>query len=295
MKKLLILFIFIFFKINILLSSQNDNNNNNNKFIIGCCDKSGLFGNFFGVLSNLAWCDKNQKIPIIFWSNTNLYYQKGYNSSGNVWLYYFEPVSKLKYDKLENIWKNYEAPDGSSFKYSLNEIFKYREEGNKIINKYIKIKLDIKNKINNFYKKNMLGKKTIGIHLRGTDKYTEIPKTDINLIIDQANKFKGFQCFIATDEDKILNMVKKKLKSKVISYPSYKSKDGKPIHFKTLKTKAKLGEDVLIESILLSKCDILIHTFSFVSIASLFFNPKLKNIMFHDNKIYNTNLGHPEL
>ena len=93
-----------------------------------------------------------------------------------------------------------------------------------------------------------------------------------------ANKYKGYQFLIATDEERLLNEAIKKIKSKVIYYKCYRSPDKMPIHCKS-PNKAQVGEDVLIEAMLLSKCSKLIHSISNVSTAALFFNPELKHIL----------------
>lgn len=92
----------------------------------------------------------------------------------------------------------------------------------------------------------------------------------------------GCQFFIATDEEKLLTKAKSLLRGPVIYCDSYRSLDGTPVFLGSKPySKAKLGEEVLIEVMLLSRCDKFIHTPSNVSIAVLFFNPELDNKVLH--------------
>jgi hypothetical protein len=280
-------------KINLMLllffhsSFALDNNNNlNQKFVIGA-RYAGFFSNFLGMLNIISWCDINKKIPVIYWNEDCLYWENdGYNNNTtNAWEYYFEPVSQLKYVEGDNIYKKYFAPDGSGIKYSsftCADILSYKLWGNQLIKKYIQIKPQVQKKIDNFYKTHFKNKKIIGIHLRGTDKYSEVKPINPDLIFDIANTYHDHSFFVATDEQKLLDLAKTKLNGPIIYYDAERSNSNKPLHTRT--NKAKLGEDVLIEVILLSKCKKLIHTCSNVSCAVLFFNPNLENHLLVANK-----------
>lgn len=259
-----------------------------NKFVIGAHYGGGFFAIFFGALNHLDWCERNDKIPVIYWDKTCPYFeqnnkQKKYN---NAWEYYFEPVSKLKYKNGDAIRADYFAPDGTGIPCGFptcKNMFGYKHFSNRLIHKYIKIKPDIQNKINNFYDKNFKNKKILGIHLRGTDKKKEVLQVDPEIILKEAKKYSklGYSFFVATDEEILLEKAKKILKNKVISYPSYRSKNNEPVHYHAPGySKAKLGEEILIEVILLSKCEEIFHTSSNVPVAAMYFNPQLKNRLF---------------
>lgn len=112
-----------------------------------------------------------------------------------------------------------------------------------MIDKYIKVKPAIIQQVDSFYKSSMQGKKTIGIHL------------------EQA---------------------KRTLKKPVIYYNSHRSTNGQVIHsWKNRHNyKAKAGEEVLIEVLLLACCDKFMHACSNVSAAVLAFNPDLEHRAF---------------
>lgn len=249
------------------------------KHVIGA-RSVGFFSNFLAVLNHLTWCDKHNKIPVVFWDKTIFYYEpNGYNGSFNAWEYYFKPVSAACYKPEDKINRNYDAPDGFYITWrpqniTLNYKPEFRKYMNSLIEKYIYLNPLVENKINEFYLENMTGKKTIGVHIRGTDKYLEAPRIPVQKFIDQINKFTDYQVLIATDEQKIIDELVQKLHKPVIYYDAQRSTSNKPLH----RNNAKIGEDVLIEAQLLSRCDIFIHSVSNVSTAVLFFNPTLEHI-----------------
>ena len=268
---------------------------------VGSSNKgAGFFFCFMGVLNNLAWCERNNRTPIVFWDHRSLYYEKnGYHGAHNVWEYYFEPVSEASYDPSAPVRNTYDAPDGSGIKQlKANSLCSYYSEGQQrkiahaLVKKYVKIKPYIQEKIASFYRTKMAGKKTIGMHLRGTDKRAEIKPVSIETMCSSANalakNYSGCQFLVATDEKKILQKAARLLQGQVIYYDAYRSSNGKPVHGKGQRfnsmNKARLGEEVLIETLLLSKCDMFLHSCSNVSSAVLFFNPELPHILFENGQ-----------
>lgn len=263
----------------------------NDRLVIGADPERGFFGCFLAVLNNLEWCSRNNVQPHVYWDENSLYYQpEGYNGvQHNAWEYYFEQVSQGTFQDNELQWMGFRNVEGKGIsllkdqgaKYSTQE---YREKIHKIIEKHIIVKPQITAKVDAFYKQFMEGKKTIGIHLRGTDKPTEGKQVPAATILETANalatKYPGCQFFVATDEVALLEEAKRSLHGKVIAYDSYRSPDGKPIHFYAPEySKAKLGEEVLIEALLLTRCTAFVHTVSNVSMSVLFFNPDLQSIL----------------
>jgi hypothetical protein len=184
------------------------------------------------------------------------------------------------------------TPDGR-YRFGTEERFyqSFREEGKRIIDKYVKVAAPVQKKIDDFYEKNMRGKKTIGIHLRGTEKHIERQDTDPMLIFEEANKQADVmgecQFFVATDEYFLLDLAKKNLKRPVIYYDCQRSSDGHnilytgtwPSNYQWVRD-ARQGEDFLIEFILFSKCLIFMHTLSNASALPFYFNPRLKGTYF---------------
>lgn len=256
----------------------------------------GLFSCFFAVLNNIRWCEKNGVTPVVDWMrdrHSNYYQKEGYNGSTQPWEYYFEPISAPteKVGRLQQgtmIYNGYCAPDGSgipvttrhSKDYKRTFEKEYRRSIYQTITEYITIKPVITQKVEQFYQDTMIGKTTVGIHMRGTDKSAEVRPVSVEEVCEAANNcaqgLVGCQFLMATDEERLLTEAKGLLNGPVISYNAQRSLDGKPVH-KWVKSgpKAQLGEEVLIEVLLLSRCNAFVHTCSNVSSAVLFFNPEL--------------------
>ena len=303
-KKIILSFLWLIFNNSPSMFSQNLTDSSS-KHVIGGRTFVGFFSNFLAVLNQLQWCQKNNKVPVVYWPKPGLYYdERGLNGiiSDNIWDYYFYPVSDLCY----------ESPDQPYFEYSLDGYavatlpypFPYEEYAhikqiypdkelrsnmNNLISNYIKIKEPTLNKIEKFYQKHLKDTFTVSIHLRGTDKYHEIQPIALDRIFEEANKYAPCQFYIATDEEKLLEEAQKKLRGNVVSYDCFRSSNNNKegVHYLSDypadRSRALLGEEALIDCILLSRCNLMIHTSSNLSISALLFNPDIDHI--HIDKV----------
>lgn len=262
----------------------------------------GFFAAFLSTLNNARWCVKKNIIPVMAWGRNSMFYQEGgYNGSTEPWEYYFEPISEIAVTDAQNIpgvrrWGGYNNPDNEgpgstwchSSDYWIHLDQSHRREFKSFITNYVRIKECILVKVENFYKKYMQNKNIIGIHLRGTDKKIEAIPVSIESICQAANDFASklpnCQFFIATDEQSLLDKATELLNGPVISYDSYRSINGSPVHFSSGEnySKGKIGEECLIEAILLSRCSKFVHTRSNMSSAVLILNPELENRVLTD-------------
>lgn len=154
------------------------------KYVIGSWP-GGLGVCLHSVLNHLARCEKEDLTPVIHWGAKSLYHKpEGFNGSTNVWEYYFEPVSDLKYQRGDPVHV-YMPSVWSKFSYNLMNQAS-RDHGYQLIKKFIKVKPSIQKKIDDFYHENISGKHTIAIHIRGTDKIKEQKKVDPQKIISEA-------------------------------------------------------------------------------------------------------------
>ncbi len=259
------------------------------KFVIGTFRGEGLFSSFLSVVGDLIWAEKNQKVPVVYWTQECLYAQKdGYKGNDNPWEYYFAPVSSLTYQVGDPVYTCCDSPDHfsiiSTFMNNRNGFDEFRFRAKATIDKMIRVKPDILEKMQLFYEEKMLGKTTIGIHLRGTDRTGVLRKEDYcKSLMDVAEQVAAkragdVQFFIATDEESLLDLAKGYLKRPIVYCDSHRSQDDSPLHIPKKDVEregAILGEEALIEVLLLSKCDFLSCSLSSFSIAVLLFNPTM--------------------
>ncbi len=262
------------------------------KFVIGNCPKEGFFSSLCSALNNIMWAEKNGKVPVMHWDETFCHYQKeGWRGSLQPWEYYFEPVSHLSYESTDSVYRVYGAPDN----FNLPMVFvrdqakfdELRMDAKNAIDKYIKVRPEILEKVDLFYQTHMANAVNIGIHMRGTDRAAKNKWALPEDMIEEAKKLAAelpgkIQFFIATDEECYLDLAKKSLKGIVYS-DSTRSQDGSPLHFSSPQKGllAQLGEEVLIEGLLLAKCDYLLHSMSAVPLAVMMMNPSIKSVYFN--------------
>ncbi len=265
------------------------------KFVIGNCPKEGFFSSYCSALNSIMWAEKNGKVPVMHWDASFCHYQKeGWRGSLQPWEYYFEPVSDLAFEPTDPVYRVYGAPDD----FNLPMIFvrdqakfeELRDDAKKAIDKYIQVRPEIVEKADLFFREHMEGAVNIGIHMRGTDRAANDKWALPNDLIEEAKKLAAeipgrVQFFVATDEECYLDLAKKALVG-LIYCDSTRSQDGKPLHLSISQKKqaANLGEEVLIEGLLLAKCDYLLHSMSAVPIAVMMMNPSIKNVYFNPYK-----------
>ena len=188
----------------------------------------------------------------------------------------------MSYHPDDEIYTRFWGPDNSS----IDDTPDAKKRAKELIDRYIKLQPWVQKKIDTFYDTHFNNKITIGIHLRGTDKKKETVPIDPLLIFAKANKIaslidsKSVQFFVATDEQQLLDLAYIHLKGPIVAYDSIRSTDKSPLHLSNNLPKAQLGEEILIETILLSRCHIFLHTHSNVSTCVLYFNPELLHILF---------------
>ena len=244
----------------------------------------GFFASFNCVLNHISWCERNGKTPVVYWDERSVYHNPGgfYRKTNNVWEYYFESVSRV-YAKPSSTINLEFFPKNESMEFCQDYIDQStRNKAHSLIAKYIKIRQRTSTKINTFYNRNMLKKHTIGIHLRGTDKFKEVALVDAQKIVEVAlqHAHNDTQFFVASDEQRLIQEIRSLLHDrKVISYNCYRSQNGNPLHLGGGPSAAQNGEDVLIEASLLSKCNMFIHTLSNVSTGVLYLNPHLPHVL----------------
>lgn len=141
------------------------------------------------------------------------------------------------------------------------------------------------------------GKLIVGVHIRGTDMKTA-PNHPISPSVEQYilklqelidNKGIG-KIFLCTDEVQTVNVIKEKFGDMVLCTDSFRSSDGKSIHVghgdeSRHNNRFLMGKEVLIDTILLSKCDYLCCGHSNVSYAAIVMNQnRYKDIFLIENE-----------
>ena len=154
-----------------------------------------------------------------------------------------------------------------------------RTTATKVLEEHIGVKNEVWNKVNaiwdTFVTKDDY---VIGVHIRGTDKIwggKKIIPSEYFPYIDYFVKYKNAKICLATDDPKYLSLMEDAYGDSVF-YADCQRHDDNIFLVDDGSPYAK-GLEVLVDSLLLSKCDFLLKSSSAVSEFSIYFNPKLIN------------------
>jgi hypothetical protein len=130
------------------------------------------------------------------------------------------------------------------------------------------------------------GSKTIGLHMRGEEhgdeyaSFLRMKMLPLHFYFREVDKYLAAhpdaKIFVATDTKSYLRRAKERYGNRVVHYDSTLSDNGQAPHKQF--GGAKVGEDVLIDCLLLSMCDFMVHGLSHVTAVAHLFNPDLKHV-----------------
>ena len=145
-------------------------------------------------------------------------------------------------------------------------------------------------KVDDFVVQNFKDNPVIGVHYRGTDKnqgeatfvpYEKVYEEIVMFIKKQ--QYKQYTIFVATDEEAFITFMTKKDKN-IVFYDAHRSANGAAVHMQ-FRHNYYLGEEALIDCLLLVHCDIIIRTFSNLNSAAANINPYIPVITLNESVI----------
>ena len=273
-----------------------DKNPDKTFYVIKRTPGAGLFSNLLFALNHVIKARKKGYIPFVDMQNFPTIYNENHKifNTNNSWEYYFENFCNYK---LDDIYKSKNVYITSN---DFEENFEKDLISDNIKNEFRKNIIVKRNHINivNFYEKKYFNDfKILGVHFRGTS-YKKSPghpfpatKKQMLNIINQILKENNYdKIFLVTEEKDYKNFLYKRFKNKMI-YINSPYRSNKNDAFKIYPRKRhryKLGREALIESILLSKCDALIHVTSNITSAAIAWNHNKSQIRYHINNGFNS-------
>ena len=263
---------------------------------------SGFFSNYFSVLSMIIIADQQKLEPWVDLRRTA--FVEGYNpyldkdppeNSENPWDWWFEqiklndndklfpiPYDITKFNQTEKLWNRADLP------YARN-----------ISEKYIKIKQHILDRVNIIFEEEFKNKIVLGVMARGTEMNKIHPEYGDQTIATWLNKTSKIlkknknidRIFVVTEDKNYLDRFNEEFDNVfylkdvfrrttesleyTIKYPLWPCLNTERINHCKL-----LGEEMLIQALLLSKCEYLIVKQSGVSSAAIFFSHNLKDVYY---------------
>ena len=143
---------------------------------------------------------------------------------------------------------------------------------NFVYHNIFKMKLELENEIDIKISELINVKKTLGIHLRGTDKHIEVRPVDMKVIFDKINKMIEENdikyIFLSTDDYKYYQMLVEKYGEMVIRHKgNLISQNGRPIHF--VQDRRRINREAMLDILSLSRCSYFIYNHSNLSYLAL--------------------------
>lgn len=249
-------------------------------YYIDIGDMVGFFAMMQFTLEYLFYAEQYHFTPVINWRG--VYSEK---ETDNVFEYYYCPVSEISWEdvsKCKNVILSHHGQrimwEGANLTYrSRWEIYyKYGE----IYKKYCRLNQKTQDYIDGNLKRILCGKKTLGVHIRGTDFKQDLYAHPVHIItsdfIDPIKKMLqkyGYeQIFLATDSLEAISLLKKEFGDRLSFYQDVQRSDGN-IGVQYSESNQKnyrylLGLEVLRDVYTLSACDSLIAGLSNVSCAA---------------------------
>lgn len=182
-----------------------------------------------------------------------------------------------------------------------------RQKANDIIRCFIRPRDYIQQKVNNFFQQYMSGHYVIGVHARGTDAISKEevrPHRQGSLVLSKyiteiqqlLEVQPAARIFVATDDQSSLEYLREAFESRVFAYDSIRHESGEaagkgptgwimPAYIAGDRDRAaKNGEEAVIEYLLLSQCNYLVHNGSGLARTVLLNAPLLPHTNTHRGK-----------
>lgn len=237
---------------------------------------NGFFALLRGALDYCCYADENGFVPYIKYNREILYAEnRFFLQTNNPFEYYFEqPIDYenkfiLKNISLVKCQGNH--MDQMELKYNLKPISYLIEESyiNKmaqIYKKYFHLNDNTRGKIKKNVKRILKEKKTLGVHIRGTDFYKEFNNHPVPITVNEyaeyiENEVRAHdyeQIFVATDDKRCLKEIRKKIQVPLVYYKStMRADNNKSVAFERNRRKHNnylLGLEVLRDVYTLVAC-----------------------------------------
>ena len=284
-------------------------NINKKHFIIRSGDENAGFTAYIKfALNGILHAENHELIPVVNFDNSihNFFYDESLGN--NMWEYYFESVSELSYeevvqknlptctlkerqfrnqnshpnpDRVDTFWKTDRRIGGDEHKGDPKRwLCEKRKSAQRLVKEYVKVKSHVNEIVDEFVRDNFEGRKVVGCHVRGTD-FSYATATSVDKYFEVLDSLDDFHVFLATDQSQYVDLFREKYgDDRVITYDSLRSdNDVAAFEFEGV-SPYKKGEDVLVDTLLLSRTNGLIKCAAAGGEVALWFNENLE--VMHD-------------
>lgn len=259
------------------------------------------------VLNGIRKALENNHLPVIYIDKETTAHFYDRERGENIWEYFFLPINSITYDQIEQSLAIGHISKEEIYTPSSEEVMHWHQSdenrlatfwaweepkdkqkwmqekralGRDLVAKYVKVRPEILDRVGELVRSLFTSSYIIGVHIRGTD-FTYATATPITAYFDEIDRIlieekrENVQIFVATDQQQYVDEFELKYPDKVICIDAIRSKNNiAPFRFQKANGYKK-GEDVLMDILLLSRCDHIIKSASAVGEIALWFNPEL--------------------
>ena len=278
----------------------------------------GFFSLVFQAVGQAHLAEKTGAVPVVYFNKHCPYWSDaGYEGARNVWEYYFEPLSDGRVESLfavpketleglsvaeftelsagTRITATCRYPDVIEYGSPIG-VSRQRSFVHGLLKKHLRIRPHIHRKLDEFCAAHFSTRPILGVHYRGVEKAhgkkkdwvvsrktADLKAFYLKEMSRYMRKHPSAKIFVATDSREFLEETRALFGEAVLFLNATrleKSEEAVGLHFREeAKTQGPLlGEEVLLDALILARTNFLIHGISNVSNAALFFNPQLRHI-----------------
>lgn len=241
---------------------------------------SGLFSEVAAVIGFLDHYERCRRryagVRVEF--GDGLYYEPSFGA--NWWNYYFEPIDFGGRDAPPRVV----GPHYHDLCANRVEREMPRARAAELVARYVRLAPPVREQCDHFVRARWNRRRMIGLHYRGTDKSEDAPRVPyegVAAVLRERTTALGEGCgiFLATDEQAFLQFMLDQFPGRVVYRDMFRSIDGRAIDVVNADSNHQKGLDAVIDSVLLSRTDLLIRTASNLSLCSTFFNPAVPDLL----------------
>lgn len=243
----------------------------------------GLFGDLFMALNGVRFAERKRLSGEVCWDKRSLYFEAA--KGRNVWSYYFENSAFAFGGEI--------SLSGMALPYfpGAQDFDPYpglsvRQSVHRLLQKHCRPRASILKSVEQFASERFSSEAMLGVHIRRTDAARGMEdRREVHLrhfvaeIDEWLRHHPGGAIFLATDEASVVEELETRYGERVIAQHCLRSRDGASLHGHydggTEGTAFRKGLEVIIDALLLARCDHLIRTHSRVTCYTLCLNPQL--------------------
>lgn len=235
------------------------------------CFGSGFFSNLSQVLCHLMIADSVEAEPVIDFENFPTLYNEDKEVRGtrNAWEYYFRQTSLVPLNEIYDS-RHVFLCDGkypATFSYNVTSIPGSVE----VFNKHVQVLPEIEESVRTWIKE--FGTRTLGIHFRGQEQnrtpghaFGPTKRQMLEASRTLARELNLDRIFLVTEDQSYLDLLRSEFGSALIFTNSFRTRGKNAYRMQPRSLhRYKLGREVLVDAILLSRCQALICSDSNVS------------------------------